>query len=124
MNINSSGDCRNPCEEENPCSTNAECVPYDHLAHCRCPIGYTGDPYEPGSGCSPIPPPECVEDKDCSVGLLCLEEKCRDPCREYQPCARNPGSEYFKILKNIHCKFSAIPHILLKKIFIIDLNIF
>ncbi len=88
-----SGDCDNPCVVENPCATRAECVPFNHLAHCRCPIGYTGEPYLPGGGCVPIAPPECVEDGDCDVGFMCLLDKCGNPCEVNQPCEPYRGSE-------------------------------
>ena len=40
-----SGNCVNPCIVENPCSSTAACYVSNHKAQCRCPPGFTGDPY-------------------------------------------------------------------------------
>ncbi|QQP34980.1 Putative LOC101893139, partial [Caligus rogercresseyi] len=77
-------DCVDLCLKDNPCAVFADCVSRDHLAQCRCKIGYQGNPYK---DCSPIPPPECVEDADCSTGMACLNEKCEDPCEVLRPCS-------------------------------------
>ena len=39
------GDCINPCANSNPCSSNAICFNENHRANCRCPPGFTGDPF-------------------------------------------------------------------------------
>ena len=76
-------DCINPCETSNPCAEHADCLVSQHLAQCRCQIGYTGDPYR---SCVPFAPPECVEDKDCPSSQVCHNEKCTNPCPEFSPC--------------------------------------
>ena len=76
-------DCVNPCETGNPCAQNADCLVHQHLAQCRCQIGFTGDPYR---SCLPFPSPECVEDKDCPSSQVCFEEKCLNPCNKFSPC--------------------------------------
>lgn len=40
-----SGDCRNPCYTNNPCSSTAICTATNHKANCKCPPGFEGDPY-------------------------------------------------------------------------------
>lgn len=35
--------CRNPCEGS--CGFRAECRVHDHIPICRCPTGYSGDPF-------------------------------------------------------------------------------
>ena len=37
--------CVNPCAADNPCSSTAECTVNSHRAVCKCPPGFTGDPY-------------------------------------------------------------------------------
>ena len=37
--------CVNPCAYDNPCSSSAECTVNNHRAVCKCPPGFTGDPY-------------------------------------------------------------------------------
>lgn len=37
--------CVNPCATDNPCSSTAECTVNSHRAVCKCPPGFTGDPY-------------------------------------------------------------------------------
>ena len=37
--------CINPCALENPCSSSAECTVSNHRPVCKCPAGFTGDPY-------------------------------------------------------------------------------
>uniref|UniRef100_A0A0K2TAS5 Putative LOC101893139 [Musca domestica] n=1 Tax=Lepeophtheirus salmonis TaxID=72036 RepID=A0A0K2TAS5_LEPSM len=77
-------DCIDPCLKDNPCAVFANCVSRDHFAQCRCKVGYQGDPYE---SCTVIPPPECVEDGDCTTGMACINEKCDNPCEVLKPCA-------------------------------------
>ena len=39
------GNCINPCVASNPCSSTAACYVSNHAARCKCPPGFTGDPY-------------------------------------------------------------------------------
>ena len=39
------GNCVNPCVVSNPCSSTAACYVSNHAARCKCPPGFTGDPY-------------------------------------------------------------------------------
>ena len=39
------GNCVNPCVTSNPCSSNAACFVENHKAQCKCPPGFTGDPF-------------------------------------------------------------------------------
>ncbi|VEN60882.1 unnamed protein product, partial [Callosobruchus maculatus] len=77
--------CINPCVYDNPCSPRAECQVQNHLAMCRCPVGYIGNPYV---DCKPEPQPECREDSECPARLACLNNKCQDPCAILEPCQR------------------------------------
>lgn len=75
--------CINPCIYENPCSPRAECKVQNHVALCRCPSGFIGNPY---IDCKREPQPECRQDPECSPRLACIENKCQDPCIIIQPC--------------------------------------
>lgn len=37
------GQCFNPCDQNSPCGLNAECACYNHIVHCSCPPGFTGN---------------------------------------------------------------------------------
>ena len=37
--------CVNPCSVDNPCGSSADCTVDNHRANCKCPPGFTGDPY-------------------------------------------------------------------------------
>ena len=39
------GSCVNPCVTDNPCSPRAQCFVENHRAQCKCPPGFTGDPF-------------------------------------------------------------------------------
>lgn len=75
--------CVNPCYYENPCSPRAECLAQNHLAQCKCPPGFIGNPYV---DCRPEPVPECKYDVDCPSRLACINEQCQDPCAVFEPC--------------------------------------
>ncbi|KAH8305544.1 hypothetical protein KR018_004581, partial [Drosophila ironensis] len=51
--------CVNPCVYHNPCAPRAECRPQNHLAVCRCPADFLGNPYV---DCRPPPQPICQLD--------------------------------------------------------------
>lgn len=77
--------CVNPCMYDNPCSVHAECRPQNHIAVCKCPVGFYGNPYV---DCRLEERPECVYDTDCPSKLACLDKKCQDPCLILEPCSR------------------------------------
>lgn len=77
--------CVNPCLYDNPCSPRAECVPQNHVAVCRCAPGLIGNPYV---DCKREPQPECTYDTECPSRLACVNNKCRDPCVEFEPCQK------------------------------------
>lgn len=77
--------CVNPCLYDNPCSPRAECQASNHLAVCKCPIGFTGNPY---IDCVREPQPECEYDTDCPSRLACINQKCGDPCLAFEPCQK------------------------------------
>lgn len=67
--------CRNPCEITGTCGLNAECIPVDHEAICKCPIRSKKDDK---NNCIPI---ECIESNDCVEEKTCLNSTCTDPCK-------------------------------------------
>lgn len=79
--------CINPCVYSNPCSPLSECRVQNHIALCRCPLGYIGNPYV---NCRREPQPECRQDSDCPSRLACINEQCQNPCAVLQPC-HNPA---------------------------------
>ena len=99
--------CVNPCATDNPCSSTAECTVNSHRAVCKCPPGFTGDPY---SQCVPsklsirklhgnfqfckcvtflVKQGECQYDRDCPDNRACIENQCLDPCIVEDPCGKN-----------------------------------
>lgn len=79
------GDCINPCILTDPCSINAQCYGDNHRSACKCPSGFTGDPFV---RCEMI---ECQVDADCPTNKACLNQHCVDPCSDFanRPCAPN-----------------------------------
>lgn len=55
------------------CGANAMCRERDGVAVCQCTAGYTGNPY---LACRP----ECVINPDCPSNLMCVRNKCVNPC--------------------------------------------
>lgn len=82
------GVCENPCAVGNPCARNAECVPQNHRAVCRCTNNMVGDPFV---NCyqEPISSVECRSDSECASDKACINERCQNPCAESNPCAGN-----------------------------------
>ena len=62
-----------PCNPS-PCGVNAECREQSNAAACTCIRDYQGNPY---IECKP----ECVSNSDCPRHLVCLNQKCVDPCK-------------------------------------------
>lgn len=85
--------CINPCLLDNSCGKGALCHGENHIAICRCPLGYNGNPRQ---GC--IPPNDitigCRSNSDCSQSESCVNDHCVNPCN----CGEN--SECF--VKNHH----------------------
>jgi len=63
--------CKNPCH--NACGLHATCDVRNHVAVCRCPADYLGDPY---TRCFA----ECTSHSDCPANRACIGLKCGDPC--------------------------------------------
>lgn len=55
------------------CGANAICRERDNIAICQCISSYVGNPY---LACRP----ECVINPDCSSNLMCVRNKCANPC--------------------------------------------
>ena len=64
------------------CGPNAQCrdSPNGH-AICSCLPDFTGSP--------PNCRPECVTDNECDFSKACINRKCKNPCQENNPCARD-----------------------------------
>jgi hypothetical protein len=63
-----------PCQNNGPCGTNAECLARGDRADCQCLPGHQGDPYV---ACRRG---ECQYDPDCPTTRACRDYKCIDPC--------------------------------------------
>lgn len=61
-----------PCEKY-PCGMNAKCLNINGREHCVCLENYFGNPYVQ---CNP----ECMLNSDCSNNMVCIQQKCQDPC--------------------------------------------
>uniref|UniRef100_A0A1A9ZCQ3 EGF-like domain-containing protein n=1 Tax=Glossina pallidipes TaxID=7398 RepID=A0A1A9ZCQ3_GLOPL len=72
--------CRSPCEKENVCGINANCVVQSHNAICTCPPNSRGNP---SMECVNI---ECTDNDDCHSEKACLDTKCVDPCSLSNAC--------------------------------------
>lgn len=62
------------------CGANAICRERDGVAVCQCTANYIGNPY---LACRP----ECVINPDCPSNLMCVRNKCVNPCAGV--CGRN-----------------------------------
>lgn len=63
--------CVNPCAYNNPCASTAECTVNSHIANCKCPPGFTGDPYT-----------QCVPSKSFLVDIV-VRMKNHDTLKSY-----------------------------------------
>ena len=88
--------CVNPCLHDPPCAPTADCRVRQHSASCVCPPGTIGNPFVL---CSPreepvvTEVPECVVDTDCPSGMACLDQDCKNPCYELEPCDKTAFCE-------------------------------
>lgn len=76
--------CEDPCD----CGIGAQCRVDNHLAQCRCPPGYSGNPK---IRCDIVPQlsSQCNVDADCSSKLACFNGECKNPCIVTKPCGQN-----------------------------------
>lgn len=81
--------CVNPCTNGNPCSRTAECRADNHRAVCTCPVGYIGDPFVNCYVEPIVQKPECQSDNQCPTSKACINQLCRDPCADRNPCIQN-----------------------------------
>lgn len=63
---------KRPCSPS-PCGQNAICKEQKNAGACTCLPNYIGNPYE---RCRP----ECVHNSECLSTLVCIRNKCEDPC--------------------------------------------
>lgn len=82
----------NACKDANPCATTALCAAQNGRATCHCPAGLIGDPFqncfrEPLKEPTSVQLPECRSDGECPATLACLNERCRNPCADRNPCS-------------------------------------
>lgn len=95
--------CVNPCTNGNPCDRTAECRIENHRAVCKCPPNYVGDPFVRCFLEPPAPKPECTYDHDCPASKACLNQACRDPCAERNPCSQNAECRTIQHHPTCHC---------------------
>ena len=83
--------CKNPCLEDRPCASNAECTVKDTLPMrtmvCTCKEGYIG---KGDIRCDKIVAPiqvGCSSDFECPNTQACENRKCFNPCVSRNPCA-------------------------------------
>lgn len=74
--------CQDPCD----CGINAECRVDNHVASCRCPPGYSGNPNQECKIIVQKDVGECSVDADCPSKLACFSGHCKNPCYETKPC--------------------------------------
>ncbi|KAF2352424.1 EGF-like domain, partial [Trinorchestia longiramus] len=75
------GSCIDPCLYDSTCDDTAQCISDDHKAHCRCPTGSIGNPFEK---CIAV---GCKVNQDCPNHLACINDKCSDPCQNNGRCS-------------------------------------
>lgn len=78
--------CKDVCENT-ICGINSECIAVDHVGHCTCRDGYSGDP-SPQKGCKPKLV-SCKETADCPANTYCYGEICTPPCQNSEECQNN-----------------------------------
>lgn len=61
----------NPCVPS-PCGPNSQCLVKTNQAVCSCLPDMIGNP--------PSCRPECSINSDCASNLVCINNKCKDPC--------------------------------------------
>lgn len=92
--------CINSCNIPRACGKNADCLSRNHIGHCSCSAGYTGDPV---LGCVPIQ--YCTDDSKCSSGTKCVDNLCVGKRLEYtyllflHTYKKTPSHIYYLILK-------------------------
>lgn len=77
--------CVDPCN----CALSAQCIVNNHVASCRCPPGYTGNPL---TLCDTLPlmeEPNCLSDAGCPSKQACFSGECENPCNITKPCGVN-----------------------------------
>ena len=109
--------CRDPCD--GACGLNAECLVRNHVAICKCPVGYNGDPFRqctkipevirpeiPKDPCYPSP---CGSNDECNLsngraGCTCVQGYLGDPYSGCRPeCATNTECPANKACSNLKC---------------------
>ncbi|XP_046660570.1 neurogenic locus notch homolog protein 1-like isoform X3 [Homalodisca vitripennis] len=97
------GKCQDPCP--GPCQGNTTCEVRDHVPHCVCKPGFSGNPV---TGCQgqgvAVADEACADNHGCIKELACIAGKCQNPCPgpcygntfcvvlEHVPfCSCNPG---------------------------------
>lgn len=62
---------RDPCQPS-PCGPNSQCRSLGDTPSCSCLENFFGTP--------PNCRPECLSNSDCALSLICLNNRCKDPC--------------------------------------------
>ena len=109
--------CINPCD--GACGLNSECSVRNHLPICKCPAGYTGDPFRQ---CNKIPeavtkpdivdpcyPSPCGANSQCTpqnrrASCRCIEGYFGDPYTQCRPeCISNSDCPASRACSNLKC---------------------
>ncbi|KAK0077732.1 hypothetical protein PV325_003506, partial [Microctonus aethiopoides] len=64
------------------CGINSQCIEQNHIAICRCPDGFIGDP---NSECIKA----CKTDLNCDDIDICIDGNCTNACSVYPTCREN-----------------------------------
>lgn len=86
--------CTNACLE-NPCGANALCTPSNHRAQCSCGAGFVPNPTAQ-IACVRAPPSQCIENKGCTSGSICVDYSCQAVCRSDENCYSNERCDIHK----------------------------
>ncbi|XP_046660571.1 slit homolog 2 protein-like [Homalodisca vitripennis] len=70
------GKCQDPCP--GPCQGNTTCEVRDHVPHCDCKPGFSGNPFTGCQGQGSVD--QCINNNNCDKLMACVNGKCKDPC--------------------------------------------
>ena len=80
-----SGMCKKVCDLDT-CTQTAKCVAKNHQAVCECLPGTKLNSY---GQCERIEQDTCTTDAECASKLVCIHNKCLDPCSLENMCSGN-----------------------------------
>lgn len=99
--------CKNPCESPKACGENAECLPVNHDATCKCPLRTQGDPLVK---CAAV---ECSDNNDCPTNKACINSVCVNPCTLPNVCGQKAQciSQNHVTVCSCEAGFTGDPHL-------------